>query len=194
LTNNTLSFDIDRVVSRYGPGKEKYYNVLESYVRNTRVLLEKLKNVKDDNLGAYAITVHGIEGSSRGVFANEIASLAQKMKEIAYNGDYEYINANNHLFIETVMKLLADIEYVLKTNIKVDKPKKEEPDKEQLVNLLEACKKYDIDEIDKTIANIERYQYTNDEGFIINLQDLLSQGRIQNIIEMINDYITEKFL
>jgi CheY-like chemotaxis protein/HPt (histidine-containing phosphotransfer) domain-containing protein len=99
-------------IEQFG-SKELYYKMLHSYIVNTRPLLETLKNVNRDNLFGYAITVHGIKGSSHAIFAANIAAKAEALEKAAKAKDYGIVSANNPSFIEDAEKLIADIEDIL---------------------------------------------------------------------------------
>jgi len=86
--------------------------VLRIYAGYTKQQIEKIRQVNRENLDDYAITVHGIKGSSRGVYAEEIGKKAESLEEAAKAGDMEFINDNNPGFIESVEKLINDISNV----------------------------------------------------------------------------------
>ena len=75
-------------------------------------------------------------------------------------------------------------------SIDAENPKqiKEKPEHDVLLRLREACKEYNIDAAEAAMTEIEKYQYSLDDGFVdwlrLNL-DLMSfsdiEERLQNI-------------
>jgi signal transduction histidine kinase/CheY-like chemotaxis protein len=139
---------------------EIYLDVLKSYVKNTPPLLEQLRDGTKENLPNYAIVVHGIKGSSRGISAAGIGRRAEALERAAKGDNITFIEAQNDDFIETIQTLLVNLSAMLK-EIAEENPKikKKEPDAEVLAALLEASKNYDIDGVDKAMTELERYDY-----------------------------------
>ena len=75
-------------------------------------------------------------------------------------GDFAFVEAKNDEFIEAVQTLLANLSAMLqKIERENPKPQKAEPDADTLAALLEACKSFDIDEVNKAMKELESYKY-----------------------------------
>jgi len=167
--------------------EDTYIDVLRSYLVNTPELIENIQSVKEGDLTDYTIIVHGIKGSSRGIFANEIADMAEKLEKSAKEKDYDFINANNDVFIEDVKKLLSVIEGILlKYKDENPKEKKDEPDKDLLIKILNACKAYDIDILDAAVKELESYEYESGGDLVEWLKDNISQLNFSDIISKLS--------
>ena len=177
--------DINKGVARFGFSEDVFLSVLESYARNTSLLLEKIKDVDPNDLGEYAITVHGIKGSSRGIFAETAGDEAEALEHAAKSGDRDFVIANNQRFVNTVSQLLTGIDDALAKLKKESKPIKDAPDKELLGKLFRACESFDIDQIDAVMAEVENYEYQSDDGLAIRLRENIDQGKYRSIIEML---------
>ncbi|MCL2026339.1 MAG: ATP-binding protein [Leptospirales bacterium] len=186
LFKNIPGLDIDKGIARFDFNENAYLDVLRSYAKNTRTLLETIKEVNADNLDKYTVTVHGIKGSSYGIFAETAGRKAEDLENAAIAGDYEFVSSNNQNFLDTVFRLISDIEDALSKIGVEQKPIKDTPDEALLANLLAACESYDIDEIDTAMAEIENYEYKSDDGLVIWLRENVDQGKYKSVIERLS--------
>ena len=183
--------DIARGIKRFGGNEKLFFNVLRSYAKNTRLLLETIKKVSQNDLADYAITVHGIKGSSHGIYADTIGAKAEALEEAAKTGDFDFVNANNDAFIEAVGNFVSDIDDLLDKDNRNPKPKKDKPDIELLSMILAACKNYDIEKIDAAMAEIDSYEYESDNGLSVWLQDNINHLNYELIVEKLSDLLNE---
>ncbi|WP_010258631.1 ATP-binding protein [Treponema primitia] len=176
-------------LKRFGDDKETYLDVLKSYTRNTPPLLDQLRNCSSKNLKNYAIVVHGIKSSSRSIGAEPVGAEAEALELAAKAGDFDLVDAKNDGFIETVQILIGNLSSLLQ-NIadKNPRPKKPEPDADVLTALLEACKRFDIDEVDRALKELETYEYTSAEGSLLVewLKEQVSVTGFKQIIERLS--------
>jgi signal transduction histidine kinase/FixJ family two-component response regulator len=194
-----LKFQIDganlkKGLERFGGDEEVFLGVLRSYAVNTRPVLQRIREVNKDNLGDYATDVHGIKGSSRGIFAIQIADLAEKLEIASKKGDLNYVNENNARFIESTEKFIINIEDILATaNAQNPKRKKDKLDTEVLHKLIFACGNYDIDGVDEAMTEIEEYEYESEsEGELkVWLRANVLEGNYKEIAERLSN-LTER--
>jgi CheY-like chemotaxis protein/HPt (histidine-containing phosphotransfer) domain-containing protein len=187
LANDISGLDMNKGQECFGD-METYVEVLRSYIVNTRPLLEAIKEVdKGQGLDDYIITVHGIKGSSRGIFAEEAGDRAEALEKAAKAGDFGFVAANNAGFIEYVSMLVADIENALDKNIeKKERPKKDKPDMEVLLKLLAACKNYKTSDMEEAMAIIESFEYESDDGLAHWLRENVDQLNYSEIVEKLS--------
>ena len=179
--------NVKKGLERFDGDKETYLGVLRSFAVHSKPLLENLKKIERDSLADYAISVHGIKGSSRGIFAEEIGRQAEVLEKAAKAKDFDFVNENNQGFIQTVETLIKDIETLLDTMQEDDpKPKMNEPDKETLTKLLASCKKYDMDGACEAMSEIERYEYESDEEIVPWLREHIDESNFSAIIEKLS--------
>jgi CheY-like chemotaxis protein len=180
-----VGLDIDKGVERFGGNRATYYEVLRSYIANTRPLLDAMEQVGEDALHAYAITVHGIKGSSRGIFANMIGDSAELLERAAKIGDFAYVSAHTPTFVHATRKLIDDLDVLLSdADAGNPKPAKDKPDGAVLAKLCSACETYDMDGVDAAMDELGKYQYQSDDGLVAWL--------VENIRLMNFSQITEK--
>ena len=192
ITGKVEGLDINKGRERFGGDMELYLQVLRSFTFNTRSLIEKIKEVNKDNLKEYAITVHGIKGSCWGIWAETAGEQAETFEKAANAGDLDFVAANNPVFIEALLKLLADIENAIYEEEPIqDKHKKTRPERETLAKLLEACENYNINEVSALIAEIDKFEYESDSGLADWLRENAYQMNYTEIVERLNIWLKE---
>ena len=181
---------IKKGIERFGGDEDTFLKVLESYTVNSRPILERIRGVDSGNLSEYTTDVHGLKGSSRGIFAEKIGDMAEKLEESAKDGDIDFVNKNNAAFIDALYKLIADIEEILVLkNAENPKPHKEAPDKETLFDLVSACEEYDIDGVNRIMAIIDEYEYDSAGEQVAWLKDNILEGNLDEIAEKLSGRI-----
>jgi len=144
--SNVPGINIDKGIESFSGNKKSYLQILASYAANMPHLLDSIKEANRDNLADYAITVHGIKGSSRSICAEEVGNQAEALEKAAKRGDIDFVMANNAAFIEAAEKLITDLADMLgRMALENPKPKKDKPDRETLLKLVDACENYDMD-------------------------------------------------
>ena len=184
-----LTFKIDGIdlkagLARFSGDTDAYLQVLRSYTANTRNLLASINGVDSDNLHNYAITVHGIRGSSRSICANHIGDMAEALEKAAKEGDWEYVNGKKADLTRAITSLLLGLEGMLaKISSLANKPLKPKPDQDVLFKMLEACKTYDMDTVEAALKELESYEYETDGELVPWLWENVQQFNIDKIIE-----------
>jgi len=187
LGTGIAGLNMEKGIERFGGDEDSYFDVLRSYVINIPPLLEKVKTVSPESLAEYAIMVHGIKGSSLGIVANKVGHQAESLENAAKLNNYDFVSANNPVFLEITWKLIADIKRLLDTiNEEKPKQKKDKPDGEMLKMLLAACEKYDMDEVDAAIAEIAAYEYESDDGLAVWLKENVEQMNFQQVVKKLS--------
>jgi hypothetical protein len=179
--------NIQKGLERFSGDQETFLEVLQSFSVNTKLLLGEIKDVNKENLAVYAINVHGVKSSCRGISAEEAGMQAEKLEMAAKAGDLDFVTANNPLLINDVLTLIANIEAALSKEIrKTEKPKKDRPYKEALDNLRAACEEYKIEAVENVIKEIECFEYTGDGGLVHWLRENISQMNYREIVNRLS--------
>ena len=177
---------VSESVEKYGD-REVYLSILHSFVANTKLELDKVREVSNTTMSDYRIIVHGIKGSSRGIYAEIVGQKAESLERAAKEGNYKFISENNRDFIETAEKLIASLEDILKkVDMNKQKPKKHSPDKYTLTRLLNACKNYDIDGANAIIEELEQYDYAFDGDLVAWLRQHVDVTAFRKITEKLS--------
>jgi CheY-like chemotaxis protein len=100
----TLGLDAAEGARRYG--MKTYLRIIQSYVTHMPQLLDKLRDLTEESLSDYAITIHGIKGASYGISAKKVGTLAEALEKLAKSGNFEAVKQNNAAFIKEAEKLL----------------------------------------------------------------------------------------
>ncbi|MDR2487692.1 MAG: response regulator [Clostridiales Family XIII bacterium] len=149
--------DTERGLEQFGK-VSAFRQVIESYTKHTPDLLEMCLTPTVDNLASYAVTVHGIKGSSYGIFARKVGKAAEELEHKAKAGDFVYILTNNASFIEQVRALIVSLQEALSWS-EGDKPQKDTVDRGLAQRLIEACRRFDVDSVDEAVEEIATFSY-----------------------------------
>jgi len=193
LTGGIAGLDIPRGLKRYHNDEKAYLRVLKSFSIAVRDMLGYIKTVDADTLDDYKIRVHGIKGACYDVFAGQLADMAKELEDAAVEGNTDYIEKNNADFIVVIKEFLDKIDHLLlensndeKTGAK-SKPIKDKIDKKKLSELLKACKDYDMSSVDRSIAEIEKYDYKSDKKLSVWLRENVDMINFAEIVNRITD-------
>ena len=176
--------DLQKGFERFGGDMEAFLQVLRSYVAHTPPLLDAIERTAPENSHDYAIMIHGIKGASRGICADRIGDMAEAMEKSAQAGNFALVSANIRGFLETVRKLVADLERLL-SQVGL-KPAKDMPDASTLSKLAEACGNFDIDGIDQAMSELESWRYAADGGLAAWLRDNVDRMNYAQIKERLS--------
>jgi signal transduction histidine kinase/DNA-binding NarL/FixJ family response regulator len=165
--------DIWKALPRFGGDEDTLIEVMHSYCRNTPELLEKLRTFDAEKIRAhpeslhdYVVTVHGVKGSSYTLCAESVGKKAEALEAASRANDIEKVLDGNEALIMEASALIDAIKGFLRDVGAVqEKPVQPKPDGILLARLKEACKSFDIDEIDEITEEIDRYEYEQAEGF-----------------------------
>ena len=193
LTYDITGVDIREALEQFNRDEEILLQVFRTYADTTVPLLEKMKDVDRDKLSDYATIVHGIKGSSRGICAEELGAVAEKLEKAAKSDDFEYVLDNNPVFIDATMKLIASINEMLEAISAVEaKPKKERPELKTLIELKKACENFNIEALDECITELDKYEYENEGELISWLKENAGFSNFTEIAEKLEQCTDEE--
>jgi HPt (histidine-containing phosphotransfer) domain-containing protein len=107
-------FDVEGCLALFDGDLEICREILQSYVDTTTEILAELTMPNQSELANYAITVHGLKGSSYSICAEQTGDAAKKLELAAKAGDIDFVEANHQPFIEQTQALLSEISRYLK--------------------------------------------------------------------------------
>jgi signal transduction histidine kinase/CheY-like chemotaxis protein len=166
--------NLEKGLGRYESDRV-YVDILRSYVDTIPELLDSLRNVSPDHLNSYAVTVHGIKGSSYQIYAAEAGRQAEVLELAAKTGDWKTVKKNNEIFIETMETLLAGLrELLAPAEERGDRPRLPAPDPALLARLLAACKEYNITVMEEVLTELEKNSYESGEPLILWLRQRIN--------------------
>jgi signal transduction histidine kinase/FixJ family two-component response regulator len=175
--------DVRAGCSRFG-GENAYKEILRSYADYTPDLLDKLREVNEENLPEYAITVHGLKGSSYGICADKVGKMAETLEFAAKNGDIETVRAKNGSLLREVESLLSDLRSMQK---KESVERRRAPDVSLLRELREHCARYDVAGMEKALSELERYVYESQDELIKWLRKQVDDLEYEKVLERLQD-------
>jgi HPt (histidine-containing phosphotransfer) domain-containing protein len=86
-----------------------YLSALRLYISNIPAALEKARNVSEETLRDYTVSVHGIKSTSEIIGAEETRKTAKELEAMGKAGDLAGIQARNNAFIKNTENLVAGI-------------------------------------------------------------------------------------
>jgi signal transduction histidine kinase/DNA-binding response OmpR family regulator/PAS domain-containing protein len=178
-------------LARFGGDENAYLAVLHSYAASTPSLLEQLRNVTPESLPGYAVSVHGLKGSSGNIGAEAIMKEAAFLEELAKSGDFPEVLRNNHALLIGAEKLVADIQAWLgeyESRAELSKPRQPAPGKELLCRLRQCCEKYDMDGIDMVMDELESASYDEDESLISWLREKINASDFSEAVKRLTKH------
>jgi len=182
--------NIQKGLARFGNDDESYIQVLRSFNDNTKPLLAQMRGVAEEKLNDYAIIVHGIKGSVRGMCAETVGNKAEALEHASKAGDWKLVKANNDDLIKLAEKLISDIDALLgRIRAKANITKKDKPDTEELKKLMKACADYDMDAVDEAMTEVDGYEYENDIDLVAWLRANVVQTNFSEIVERLTEYL-----
>ena len=147
-------------LERFSGSEESYIQVIRAFVSHTPAVLERLKFSDDNALHDFAIAVHGIKGSSVGIGAEDLATVAWSLEKASKAGDMDTIKAKTPLFIKMAESLVQGLSSLLGVlEDPGEREKKAFPDHCLLWKLSDACRVYDLDAMEIVMKEIEQFVY-----------------------------------
>ncbi len=177
--------DIDKALNRFGGDEAALIDVLRSYAANTPPLIVSLnEDLEKENMEGYAIVVHGIKGSSYGIFADEVGKIAEELESAAKAGDINGVKAGHDAFTLNAEALLNAVTEALDSiDAAANLLSAEAPDPTLLNELREACAAFDMDRVDKAMELLENRRYEHGGELVTWLREQVNNMAFEAISE-----------
>ncbi|MDR3090294.1 MAG: transporter substrate-binding domain-containing protein [Desulfobulbaceae bacterium] len=176
--------DMEEALRRFSDDADSYWQVLQSYVDNSVILLEKIRDT-EISIDEYVIAVHGLKGSSLGISALSISEKTAELEAAGRGGDSDFIDAHNGELLAMTEQLLMDLSDLLARDTagEADKPPKDAPDAATLARLQAACRAYDMDGIDAAMTELSTYRYQRHQELILQLRQWMRAMELEKMAE-----------
>ncbi|MDR1932396.1 MAG: response regulator [Spirochaetales bacterium] len=173
---------------------EAYLRILRFYIMESPALLEKMRTVTEETLGAYAITVHGIKGASMSICAADIGREALALEKAAKAGDLAFVQTHNAAFLENLGNTLEKLKAFLGSMAKpeTEKPRAAAPNRKMLSGLLQECKQYKISGMERILLELEAFEYERGGDLIPWLREQIYAVEYENIQKRLENILAEK--
>jgi hypothetical protein len=179
--------DIEKGLEKYEGNEEIYLKILRSYAASTRAILDGLCTANESNLHDYRLKFHSLKGTSLDIFAEKIGNAAAKLEEAAKIRNIDFLNTYVPRFIQYSMSVIDAVDKMLFDIIAgEEKPIKDKPDDGLLDKLLEYCEIYNMDGVDKTMDEIEKFKYLSDDGLAAWLREKSNMMEYSEIVERLS--------
>jgi CheY-like chemotaxis protein/anti-sigma regulatory factor (Ser/Thr protein kinase)/HPt (histidine-containing phosphotransfer) domain-containing protein len=185
--------DVEKGLERFGGDGKSYMDSLRSYVVHTPPLLRAARAT--DALADYAITVHGIKGSSYGISADLIGQKAEQLEHAAKAGNADFVKKENEAFISAAGQFIANLAELLDILEKnMAKPHKDAPDPVLLARIYDAAENYDMSELDDVMEELEQCVYELDSTLVPWLREQIDTSDFEEILERLVPETREEIL
>ena len=179
-----IGVDMERGFARFDGNKAAWYDILRTFANDMRPRIESIDGVSEQELTEYANVIHDIKDASRGITADMLGDSAERLEDAARDGNFNYVNMHNPVFLNTLKKLIGDIDdAIMEFEARNEKPTKGKPDDETLAILREACVACSMDGVDGAMDELGKYQYDSDDGLYEWLKEKVGLMDFKAIIE-----------
>ncbi|MDR0313464.1 MAG: hypothetical protein LBI14_07685 [Treponema sp.] len=113
---NIPGLNIEQGLDFFDGEEEDYLSALNSFIKNTPEIIDKLRNVTKENLPDYAINVHGLKSISGWICAESIRAGAEELEHLARAGDFSSVTARNAKFLDGTDAFIKDLKAALEEN------------------------------------------------------------------------------
>jgi HPt (histidine-containing phosphotransfer) domain-containing protein len=186
---NIPGIDVERGLSLYSDELDIYVPLLRSYAVNTPAILDKLRTVSEETLADYVIAVHGLKGTSANIGAEMTREVAMRLEKLSRAGDLEDVLAINDRFIKDTENVIANIKmWFEQYDLKHEKIRLESPNREVIAMLRQSCENYDMNGIDKAMAELESASYVSGSDFVTWLREKINVSEISEVAERLMKY------
>jgi HPt (histidine-containing phosphotransfer) domain-containing protein len=181
--------DTEKGLSLYAGDTKVYLPMLRSYITNTPGVLEKLRAVTAETLSAYVISVHGLKGTSAGIGAEAIRQAAMELEAISRTGDLAgVLKLNGDLIANTEIVVANVKEWLEKNDTREAKPRQKAPDIGLLAQLRQCLDSYDMAGIDKTMLELESFDYEEGAELMALLREKIETADFDEAAGKITQY------
>jgi signal transduction histidine kinase/DNA-binding response OmpR family regulator len=189
LDNKNITIDIpgvdtDKGLSLYAGEMNIYLPLLRSYVANTPVIMNRLRDVSEETLPDYIIAIHGLKGTSAGIGAETIQKAALNLETLSKAGNLAEVLIQNDELINNMETVVANIKAWLDqydaSNLK---PRLKNPDAGILSRLRQCCENYNMSGIDKAIAELESFDYDEGAELVAWLKGKIDVSKLKEVAE-----------
>ncbi|MDR2102836.1 MAG: hypothetical protein LBP42_01895 [Treponema sp.] len=182
--------DVEKGLECFGGDGKSYMDSLRSYVVHTPPLLAASRTV--GALEEYAVTIHGIKGSSYGISADAVGQWAERLEYAAKAGDLALIEAENDRFAGTAEKFITDLTGLLgRLEKNLPRPRRPAPNPVLIQKIRNAAEDYDINELDHALEELEQYIYRSDADLASWLREQIVKSEFEEITGRLMSYEQE---
>jgi HPt (histidine-containing phosphotransfer) domain-containing protein len=140
------------------------------------------------DLDAFRIAVHSLKGSGRGIGAEKLGDMAEKLEFAARENNLEFITANTGAFIEASEKLLSAIsEFIRKVSSEytVIKPEIDAPDSAVIAEIKIAAENYDMAALKTAIETLNDFSYREQPDLVQSLREKAGKSDFEGILKQL---------
>jgi signal transduction histidine kinase/AmiR/NasT family two-component response regulator/HPt (histidine-containing phosphotransfer) domain-containing protein len=193
--------DFKAGIARYDR-EEAYLKIIQSYIRHTPELIEKLsvgeiENPAQEEMKAYVIAIHGLKGSSYSICADAIGKQAERLEHAARTGEWETVRSGHIALIGAANALIAQLKELLKraserSGRRKEKPRSAAPDRAILEKMLSAARHFKTSQMEDLLVELEEFDYENETDLIGWLGEQIGNIEYDAITERLGEILASE--
>ncbi|MDR2401407.1 MAG: response regulator [Deferribacteraceae bacterium] len=182
-----IGLNVDECLIRFNGDWKTLTDVLRSFAVSTSELLFQFQEIKEERLRDYAILLHGVKGSCRGICVEFLGNLAEDLEHAANSHDTDFVEQNCGEFLAETAKFINTLSNVLnEIEGENPKPEKDVPAPDLLEKLAEYCNNFDMDGIDEVMTELDSYSYRSGRDLIQWLKNRIERLEFPEIRERLS--------
>ncbi|SFB38629.1 Signal transduction histidine kinase [Acetitomaculum ruminis DSM 5522] len=164
LDDEINQLSVNKAIENCGDA-EAYIKILKDFVMGAKAKNDELnKYLSDNNIEDFTIKIHALKTSTRLIGAYDLSDMCRRLEEAGNNRDIAYIDSHFPFVMEWFLEIIQQI---------IDIFPKENDEKKEMIDeaglreaygaIYEFAGVFDIDSVDKIIANLEEYRLPDGE-------------------------------
>jgi HPt (histidine-containing phosphotransfer) domain-containing protein len=116
MTLNIPGLNFEQGLDVFDGEIDDYIGALNSFISGVPKIIQKLRNVTEENLQDYNINVHGLKSTSAWICAEQIQKEATELEALAKAGNFSEVHLRNDKFLDGLQTFINDLEAELQKN------------------------------------------------------------------------------
>jgi signal transduction histidine kinase/CheY-like chemotaxis protein len=185
--------DFTAALALYGGSGAALMPILKSFAAHTPSLIEKMDAHLEASLPDYAVEVHGLKGACNAICAASAADLAKELEFASKEGKGEFVKARHGELRRQAMELAEGLREMVEgweaCRPKVEKERREEPERALLIRLSVTAGQFNTNETEEILEELERYRYERGEELILRLREQAENFDYEAMHERLEEFL-----
>ena len=165
--------DKENAVNMLG-SEQLFFTILENYYKAIDKKAALIRETwESEDIERYTIEVHALKSLSKQIGATALSEMALELEKAGNEKNIAYINENTEPMLEKYLSYLPVLEPLFKKE--EDDTEKQDIDKDTLLSFFEklraAAEELDMDSMEETAAEMEKYRYGEKQELFDRLKD-----------------------
>jgi CheY-like chemotaxis protein len=193
LERRIEGLNLSAALDRYGGDGALFTPVLKSFITHCPSLFEEMPSLIEKDLPLYSVKVHGLKSSCTTIGAERAAGLALELEKASKAGNLDFVREHHGALETAVLPLIGEIKALFteweQSLPETAKEKRTAPDPALLTRLVRACAEFNSTEVEKIVAELEKYRYEKGEEFIKRIRVQADDIEYGDMQQQVTDYL-----